>query len=114
MSRDETLDLLRRWWRREPEFGPDVPPRRELADVMPPLTPELARSAFFEVIEAIERRDWAWRLEEDDLYSARVMGEEGYFAEPCGGTSTSGLPYGPLEALLEAYLKACEHPENRP
>ncbi|UQN06783.1 hypothetical protein [Deinococcus sp. QL22] len=89
--------MLALWWEAEPEYARILPN----GDERP-----IMREIFWDVIEAVERRDWIWRLEEDSMYSARILGEGGYMADPCTGTGTV-KPWGMVEALLEAYLKGC-------
>ncbi|MCD0155967.1 hypothetical protein [Deinococcus sp. 6GRE01] len=98
---DDTLYInLRRWWDVEPEYTLEMP-------AAPEGYRDLWRACFWNVIEAIGRRDWTFRLEEDSMWIANVSGDDGYMATPHKGASTSGPDEaGMLEALLEAYLGA--------
>lgn len=97
----DALDTnLSHWWSVEPEYT-----------LLTPASPEgyreLWRTAFWNLVEAIGRRNWMFRLEEDAMWSARVSGDAGYMATPHEGHSTTGpAEAGMLDALLQAYVGA--------
>ncbi len=107
MSLNILIALLNRWWEMEPEYTQPFP-------TTPEETRTVCQAAFFDLAEAIGRRDWRWRIEEDDMWIAAVSGEGGNFAKAIKGLSTAAPDHvGMLDALLTAYLGAVLHPENR-